>query len=323
MLAIRFSKTGGPEVLEAVDLDAPEPGPNEVLVRNQAVGLNFIEIYQRTGIYPVALPSGLGSEAAGVVEAVGPGVTRFAPGDPVAYGTGPIGAYAEMHVVPEGRAVKLPDGVTPRTAAAVMLKGMTCEFLLRRCYPLKASEPILVWAAVGGVGSIMTQWAKAIGAEVIGCVGSEAKAKLALARGCDHVILYKTEDVAARVRELTGGLGVRVAYDSVGKTSFEATLKSLGRRGLFVSFGNASGPAPAFEPLMLSRAGSLYLTRPTLFDYVATTEELDASAAALFEVVGSGAVKVEIGAEYPLRDARKAHEALQAGETTGSTILIP
>ena len=219
--------------------------------------------------------------------------------------------------------MKLPADIDIKTAAGAMLKGMTSEFLLRRCYPLKAGETILVWAAAGGVGSILTQWAKAIGAVVIGCVGSEAKAEIARAHGCDHTILYKSEDVAARARELTGGAGVRVSYDSVGKSSFEASLKSLGRRGMMVSFGNASGPAPAVEPLVLSRSGSLYLTRPTLFDYVATTEELDACASAVFEVIRSGAVKIAIGQEFPLREARKAHEALQSGETTGSQLLIP
>ena len=323
MLAIRISKTGGPDVLEAVDVPVPQPGPHDVLVRNQAIGLNFIDTYQRSGLYPMSLPSGLGSEGAGVVERVGAEVTRFQPGDVVAYGTGPTGANAEMHLVPEGRLVKLPPDIPVRTAAAAMLKGMTCEFLLRRCHPLKAGEPILAWAAAGGVGSILTQWAKAIGAAVIGCVGTAEKAQIAKANGCDHVVLYKSEDVAARVRELTGGAGVRVVYDSVGKSSFEASLKSLGRRGLFVSFGNASGPVPPIEPLLLSRSGSLYLTRPTLFDYVVTTEELDASASAVFEMIRSGQVKIDIGGEFPLRDIRRAHEALQAGETTGSQLLIP
>lgn len=323
MLAVRISKTGGPEVLELIEVETPKPGPSQILIRSQAIGINFIDTYQRGGLYPIALPSGLGSEGAGVVEAVGGEVTRFKPGDLVGFAVGPIGAYAEFYVAEESRAIPLPADIPPQVAAASLLKGMTCEFLLRRCYPLKAGEPILVWAAAGGVGSILTQWAKAIGAVVIGCVGNEDKAEHARAHGCDHVILYKNEDVAARVRELTGGAGVRVAYDSVGKSSFEASLKSLGRRGMLVSFGNASGPAPAVEPLQLSRSGSLFLTRPTLFDYVASTEDLDASASALFEVIGSGKVRIEIGGEYPLRDVRRAHEALQAGETTGSQLLIP
>ncbi len=323
MLAIQITETGGPEVLKAVDLPVPAPGPGQVLVRHQAIGLNFIDTYMRSGLYPMPLPAVLGSEGAGIVEAVGEGVTRFRPGDRVAHGAAGRGAYCEFQVLPEGRLSRLPDGIDVKTAAAAMLKGMTAEMLLRRVYPLKAGETCLVWAAAGGVGAILTQWAKAIGAVVIGCVGSEAKAELALSHGCDHAILYKSEDVAARVREITGGAGVRVSYDGVGRASFEASIKSLGRRGMMVTYGNASGPVPPFEPLMLSRAGSLFLTRPTLFDYVATTEELDASAAALFEVLGSGAVKIEIGREYALRDVRRAHEDLQSGETTGSQLLIP
>ncbi len=323
MLAIQIAATGGPEVLDIVDLPRPSPGPGQVLVRNEAIGLNFVDTYMRSGLYPVNLPTVLGSEGAGVIEAVGTGVSALKPGDRVGYGVGGVGAYAEFHAIPADRAAKLPDGISTRTAAAAMLKGMTAEFLLRRCHPLKSGEVILVWAAAGGVGLILTQWAKAIGATVIGCVGSPAKVDLARSHGCDHVILYKDEDVAARVREITGGAGVRVSYDGVGKASFDASLKSLGRRGMLVSYGNASGPAPAVEPLTLSRGGSLYLTRPTLYDYVTTAEEHDASAAALFQVIASGAVKIEIGAEFPLRDARKAHKAIQSGETTGSTLLIP
>ncbi len=323
MLAIQISRTGGPEVLEAVDLPTPTPGPGQILVRHEAVGLNFIDTYMRSGLYPATLPMVLGSEGAGVVEAIGEGVTRFRTGDRVGYGIGPTGAYAELHLVPQDRAARLPDGISTRMAAAIMLKGMTAEFLLRRCYPLKAGEPALIWAAAGGVGLILSQWAKALGAVTIGCVGTPAKADLARAHGCDHVVLYKTEDVAARVREITGGAGVRVSYDGVGKSSQAASLQSLGRRGMLVSYGNASGAAPAVEPLALSRGGSLYLTRPTLYDYVATVREHDESVAALFDVIRTGAVKVEIGAEFPLRDARKAHEAIQSGETTGSTLLIP
>ena len=323
MLAIQATRAGGPEVLEAVELPVPEPGPGEIRVRHQAVGLNFIDTYHRSGLYPVSFPAVIGSEGAGVVDAVGEGVTRFAVGDRVGHAPGPLGAYAELQVVAEGRAVRLPDSIDSRTAAAGLLKGMTAEFLLRRCYPLKPGEACLVWAAAGGVGSILSQWAHAIGAVVIGCVGSQDKAELARVNGCDHVLLYKDEDVAARVREITAGEGVRVAYDGVGKASFEASLASLGRRGVLVSYGNASGPAPAVEPLRLSRGGSLYLTRPTLFDYVATTQELDASAEALWGAIGSGAVRVEIGAEFPLAEARRAHETLEAGETVGSTLLIP
>lgn len=323
MLAIQAVRTGGPEVLEAVELPVPAPGPGEILIRQEAAGLNFIDTYQRTGLYPVKLPAVLGLEGAGVIEAVGEGVSRFAVGDRAAYGNGPLGGYAQYHVVPEARAVQVPDGVDGATAAAAMLKGMTAEFLLRRCYPVRPGDAILVHAAAGGVGAILVQWAKALGARVIGTAGSAEKAALARAAGCEEVILYREEDVAARVRDLTGGAGVRVVYDGVGKDTFEGSLNSLGRRGMLVSFGNASGPAPAVEPLRLSRGGSLFLTRPTLFDYVATTAELDESAAALFAVIASGAVKVEIGQTFPLAQARQAHEALEARRTTGSTLLIP
>lgn len=323
MLAIQAVRAGGPEVLEAVDLPIPVAGPGEILIRQEAIGLNFIDTYQRTGLYPVKMPAVLGLEGAGVVEAVGQGVTRFAVGDRAAFGNGPMGAYAEFHVVPAGRAVKIPTGVSSRDAAAAMLKGMTAEFLLRRCYTVKKGDAILVHAAAGGVGTILTQWAKALGARVIATVGSADKAALATGAGADEVILYRDEDVAARVRAITGGTGVRVAYDGVGAATLEASLGSLGRRGMLVSYGNASGPAPAVEPLRLSRGGSLYLTRPTLFDYVATTEELDESAGALFEVIASGAVKIAIGQAFPLAQARQAHEALEARATTGSTLLIP
>lgn len=323
MLAIQAVRAGGPEVLEAVDLPIPVAGPGEILIRQEAIGLNFIDTYQRTGLYPVKMPAVLGLEGAGVVEAVGQGVTRFAVRDRAAFGNGPMGAYAEFHVVPAGRAVKIPTGVSSRDAAAAMLKGMTAEFLLRRCYTVKKGDAILVHAAAGGVGTILTQWAKALGARVIATVGSADKAELATAAGADEVILYRDEDVAARVKVITGGAGVRVAYDGVGAATLEASLSSLGRRGMLVSYGNASGPAPAVEPLRLSRGGSLYLTRPTLFDYVATTEELDESAGALFEVIASGAVKIAIGRAFPLAQARQAHEALEARATTGSTLLIP
>ncbi|HEX4196907.1 MAG TPA: quinone oxidoreductase [Caulobacteraceae bacterium] len=322
MLAVQATRTGGPEVLEAVDLPIPEPGPGQLRIRHHAIGLNFIDTYQRSGLYPMRLPAVLGQEGAGVVDAVGEGVSGWNIGDRAAY-TGQIGAYAEFHVVEAPRVLHLPDDLSFEVAAAALLKGMTAEFLLRRCYPLKAGETILVHAASGGVGVILVQWAKAIGAEVIGAVGSEAKADLARANGCDHVILYQDEDLAARVRQITGGLGVRVAYDSVGKDTFEATLASLGRRGLFVSFGNASGPAPAVEPARLMRSGSLFLTRPTLYDYTATSEDLAESAAALFSVIESGAVKIAIGQTFPLKDARRAHEALESRATIGASLLVP
>lgn len=323
MLAIQAVRAGGPEVLEAVELAIPEPGPGQIRIRNEAVGLNFIDTYQRSGLYPMTLPAVLGLEGAGIVDAVGEGVTRFKAGDRAAYGNGPVGGYAQFHVVPAERAVHVPEGVSARTAAAAMLKGMTAEFLLRRCYPVKRGETILVHAAAGGVGSILVQWAKSLGAQVIGTAGSADKAALAKGHGCDHVILYRDEDVAEKVRGLTGGKGVSVAYDGVGADTFEGTLKSLARRGTFVSFGNASGPVPPFAPLRLSQAGSLYFTRPTLFDYVAATEELDESAAALFQAIASGAVRIEIGQEFPLAETRKAHEALEARATVGATLLIP
>lgn len=323
MKAIQIKATGGPEVMELVDLPTPEPGKGEVRIRNHAIGVNFIDTYHRSGLYPVNPPLVLGTEGAGEVEAVGEGVSRFKVGDRVAYAVRILGAYAEQHVLPADQVAHLPDELSYEEGAAVMLKGMTAEFLLRRCYPLKAGEACLIWAASGGVGSILCQWAKAIGAVVIGVVGSDEKAQMAREHGCDHVLNHRTDDVAARVREITGGAGVRVSYDGVGKASFEASLKSLGRRGMFVSFGNASGPVPAVEPLSLSRAGSLFLTRPTLFDYVTNAQELDESAGAVFEAVRSGAVKIEIGAKRPLAEARQVHEALAASETVGSTVLIP
>lgn len=323
MLAIQASRAGGPEVLEAIEIPVPEPGPGQIRIRHEAIGLNFIDTYQRSGLYPIKMPAVLGQEGAGVVEAVGEGVTRFHVGDRAAYGTGPMGAYAQAHLVAENRAVHLPDGVSTQVGAAAMLKGMTAEFLLRRCYPLRTGEAVLIHAAAGGVGGILTQWAKAIGAVVIGAVGSPDKAVIALGQGCDHVIEYRGEDVAARVKAITGGQGVRVVYDGVGAATFEASLASLGRRGTLVTFGNASGPAPAIEPARLARGGSLFLTRPTLFDYVATDEDLDASAAALFHVIETGAVKIDIGQTFPLAETRRAHEALEARETTGQTLLIP
>jgi NADPH2:quinone reductase len=323
MRAVRFEQTGGPEVLQLVEVETPSPKPGQILVRNQAIGINFIDTYFRTGLYPAKLPAGVGSEGAGIVEAVGEGVTRFKVGDLAAYAGGAMGAYAEYVALPAERAVKPPVGVDAHLAAASLLKGMTAEFLVRRCYPLQAGQPVLIHAAAGGVGQILVQWAKAIGAEVIATVGSEDKADRARAHGADHVILYRETDVAEEVRRLTGGKGVPVVYDSVGKATFEGSLASLARRGMFVSFGNASGAIPPFEPLRLSRAGSLFFTRPTMFDYVATTEELDESAGALFDMILSGKVKVEIGQTFALAEARRAHEALEARETIGASLLIP
>jgi len=321
--AIRIHETGGPDKFKWEEVEVGEPGKGEILLRQTAVGLNFIDVYHRTGLYKVPLPSGIGSEGAGVVEKVGPGVTELKPGDRVAYASGPLGSYAEARLYPAERAIKLPDGISDRQAGAMMLQGMTVEYLVRRTYPVKAGQTVLLHAAAGGVGLIASQWLKHIGATVIGTAGGPEKMALAKAHGCDHVIDYHKEDVAKRVRELTGGKGVPVAYDSVGKDTFQATLDSLSPRGMFVSFGNSSGPVPAFEPIILSAKGSLYITRPTLMAYVATREDLVQSAAALFDVVLKGAVKIEINQTYPLKEAAQAHRDLEARKTTGSTILLP
>lgn len=322
MIVVQADRAGGPEVFSAVEKPTPAPGPGQILIRHTAVGLNYIDIYQRTGLYPVSFPAVLGSEAAGVVEAVGEGVTRFKVGDHAAY-AGQGAAYAEANLVPEGRAVHVPHGVSLQTAAAAMLKGMTAEFLIRRCYPVKAGDTVLVHAAAGGVGQILVQWIKALGGVVIATAGGPEKLALARGLGADHAIDYRTEDVARRVREITGGKGVPVAYDSVGAATFEGTLASMAPRGVMVSFGNASGPPPPIAPGRLAQAGSLFLTRPSLVHYIATTEELDASAAALFAVIQSGTVKIAIGQTFALRDVGAAHEALEARATTGSTLLLP
>jgi len=322
MRAVRISQTGGPEVLELVEVDKPEPRPGQILLRHEAIGINFIDTYLRSGLYPTKLPGGLGVEAAGVVEAVGEGVTRFKVGDRAASANVP-GSYADYSVLPADRAVKIRKGVDSRTAAAALLKGMTVEYLLLRLHEVEPGETILVHAAAGGVGQIMVQWAKALGAVVIATVGSEAKAARVRELGADHVILYRDQDVAAEVRRITDGKGVPVAYDSVGKDTFEGTLKSLARRGVFVSFGNASGPPPQVDARQLMVNGSLFFTRPTMADYHATTEELDASAAALFDLIGSGRIEIEIGQTFALADARKAHEALESRSTIGASLLIP
>ncbi len=323
MLAIQATRTGGPEVLEAVDLPMPTPGPGEILIRHEAIGLNFIDTYYRRGLYPARLPGVMGVEGAGIVEAIGEGVTRFEVGDRAAYAGGPLGAYAEARVYKADRAVKLPEGISSAVAAAAMLKGMTAEFLLRRCYPVKAGQTVLVHAAAGGVGQILVQWARHLGCRVIGTTGDADKATLARSLGCDEVILYRDEDVATRARDLTGGQGVPVVYDGVGAATLEGSLGALARRGMLVSYGNASGPAAAVLPSRLAQGGSLFLTRPGLFDYIATREELDESATALFEVLAGGSVKVDIGQTFPLAQARLAHETLEGRGTVGSTLLIP
>ena len=320
MRAIRLHATGGPDVLRLEDTPIPVTGPGDILVRHAAVGLNFIDIYQRTGLYPIPLPATLGLEAAGRVEAVGPGVTRFQPGDRVAYCSS-LGAYADANVVKADRAVRLPDGISFDVAAASLLKGLTAEFLARRIWSVERGDTVLVQAAAGGVGLILCQWLNHLGVRVIGCVGSDDKAALARTHGCAEVINYSAEDIAARVKALTDGAGVKVAYDSVGRSTLDASLASLSRRGLLVSFGNASGPPDPVDPLRLSRGGSLFLTRPTLFDYVATPDALDTAAAALFDVIARGQVTIEIGQTYPLEAVSAAHTALAARATTGATLL--
>jgi len=322
--AIRFSRTGGPEVLAWEEIPIGSPGHGQVRIRHKAVGLNFIDTYHRTGLYPLqAMPSGIGLEAAGVVEALGEGVSDFAVGDRVAYGTGPIGAYSEARNIPAEKLVKVPDSIDDKTAAAIMLKGLTAQYLLRRTYRVKAGDTILVHAAAGGVGLILCQWAKHLGATVIGTVGSTAKAELARAHGCEHTILYRVTDVAKRVRELTGGAGVPVVYDGVGKDTFAASLDSLAPLGMMVSFGNASGPVGSIDPLVFSQKGSLFFTRPTLMHYAAKREDLAAMAAELFDVIESGAVKIEVNQTYRLFDAAHAHRDLESRKTTGSTVLLP
>jgi NADPH2:quinone reductase len=320
--AIRIHQPGGPEVLRLEEVAVGEPGPGEARVRHAAVGVNFIDVYHRTGLYPLPLPAGIGVEGAGVVEAVGAGVSHLRPGDRVGYFGAP-GSYAEARLVAADRLVKLPAEIPDRTAAAMMLKGLTVRSLVRRTYPVKAGETVLVHAAAGGVGLLMTQWLKALGATVIGTVGSDEKAALARAHGCDHVIVYTREDFPARVRELTGGEGVPVVYDSVGKATFDGSLDCLRPLGLMVTFGNASGPVPPLDVGVLARKGSLFLTRPTVFSYVAKREDLEAAAAELFEMVRSGKVKVEVSRTWPLAEAGEAHRALEARRTTGSLVLLP
>lgn len=322
--AIVLSETGGPENLRWQEVTVGEPGPGQVRLRHTAIGLNFIDVYHRTGLYPLpSLPAVIGLEAAGVVEAVGPGVSDLTVGSRVAYASPPAGAYAEVRLMPADRLVALPDGIDEAHAAAMMLKGMTAEYLLCRTYKVKAGDTILVHAASGGVGLIVCQWAKHLGVQVIGTVGSDAKAELARAHGCDHPIVYTREIFVDRVKALTDGAGVAVVYDSVGKDTFMGSLDCLAPMGMMVSFGNASGAVPAFEPGILSAKGSLFLTRPTLMTYTAKRADLVASARALFEVVLKGAVTIEINQRYPLRDAAQAHRDLEARKTTGSTLLMP
>ena len=323
MKAIRFARTGGPDVLALEEIELAPPAPGQVRVRHTVIGVNFIDTYQRSGLYKLPLPSGLGSEAAGVVEAVGQGVTSLNVGDRVGYCTGPIGAYAEANNVPADRVVKLPAGVGDETAAAAMLKGMTAQYLLKRTFPVQRGQTILIHSAAGGVGLIAGQWARHLGATVIGTVGSDDKIALAKANGYEHVLNLQKDDWVAYVREMTKGEGVPVVYDSVGKDTFTGSLDCLAPRGMMVSFGNSSGAVPAVEPAILSAKGSLYLTRPTLFHYVRTSRELQETAADLFAVIASGAVKIAVNQRFALKDARAAHEALHSRKTTGATVLIP
>lgn len=321
--AIRFKALGGPDVLSLERIDLPAPPQGHVRIRHTAIGVNFIDVYHRTGLYPLPLPSGLGLEAAGVIESLGSGVPNWRIGDRVAYASGPIGAYAQAANIPSARIVKIPDAISDDVAAASLLKGMTAEYLLLRTYLVKPNETILFHAAAGGVGQIACQWAKALGATIIGTVGSRDKVAAAQAAGCDHVIVSREENVAARVREITGGKGVPVVYDSVGRDTFMASIDSLSPLGVFVSFGNASGPVPPFEPGLLAQKGSLFFTRPTLATYTATPELLAQSAGALFSAMASGAVKVAKPKSYPLAHAAEAHIALQSRTTMGSLILTP
>ncbi|WP_422929905.1 quinone oxidoreductase family protein [Singulisphaera sp. PoT] len=321
--AFRITETGGPEVLKWEDVEVGEPGEGQARIRHTAIGVNYIDTYHRSGLYPLPLPTGLGSEAAGVVEAVGPGVTVVKPGDRVAYAGGPPGSYAEARLIPAQLLVKIPGGVSDEIAAAVMLKGMTSQYLIKRTYPVKAGETVLFHAAAGGVGLIACQWLKALGATVIGTVGSDEKAKIALAHGCDHVIISTREDVAKRVRELTEGVGVPVSFDSVGKDSFLSSIDSLKPLGMFVSFGNSSGKVTPFDIGLLTQKGSLYMTRPSLATYTASRSDLEATAADVFDVIQSGKVKVEIRHTYPLAEAAQVHRDLEGRRTVGSIVMTP
>lgn len=323
MKAIKFHKTGAPEVMQYEDVRLDAPGPGQVRLRHTAIGLNYLDTYYRSGLYPLPLPSVLGFEGAGIVESLGEGVTQLKEGDRVAYGAGPLGSYSQVRNIPANRLAKLPESISDCTAAAMMLKGMTARYLLRETYKVKPGDTILWHAVAGGVGLIAVQWAKHLGVRIIGTTSSPEKAALAKSMGCDEVINYTEENVAERVRELTNGKGVPVVYDGVGQATLEASLDSLSPLGLLVSFGSASGPVKDFDTGVLAAKGSLYLTRPSLNTYVDSDEALQANVADLFEVVGSGAVNIEVNQTYALADAVKAHQDLEGRKTTGSTILLP
>ena len=322
--AVRIHAPGGPDNLRYDDVEVGDPGPGEVRLRQTAIGLNYIDVYHRTGLYPLGdLPHAIGMEAAGVVDALGAGVTGLKVGDRVAYAAPPVGAYAEVRLMPADRVVILPDAISDETGAAMMMQGMTVEYLIRRTYRVKAGETVLLHAAAGGIGLIACQWLKHLGATVIGTVGSPEKAELARAHGCDHPVNYREESFVERVKEVTGGQGVPVVYDSIGKDTWDDSLDCLQPLGLMVTFGNASGPVPPVNLGVLGQKGSLYVTRPTLMTYTAKREDLEASAQALFEVVLSGAVKIEVHQTYPLAETAQAHRDLEGRKTTGSTILLP
>jgi NADPH2:quinone reductase len=321
--AIRIHKHGGPEVLQYEDVTVGDPGPGQARIRQSAIGLNFIDTYHRSGLYPLQMPSGIGLEGAGMVEAVGSGVTGLRVGDRVAYAGGPPGAYAELRLIPAERLVKVPQGISDQTAAAMMLKGLTTQYLIRSTYRVQAGQTVLFHAAAGGVGLIACQWLKALGVTVIGTVGSEEKAKLAKAHGCAHTIIYTKENFAERVKEITDGKKLPVVYDGVGKDTFMGSLDCLQPRGMLVVFGNGSGPVAAFDLNLLAGKGSLYVTRPTLVTYSAQREDLETMAADLFDVVKSGTVKIEVNQTYALKDAAQAHRDLEGRKTTGSTVLLP
>jgi NADPH2:quinone reductase len=318
--AIRVHETGGPEVLKWEEVEVGEPGPGQVRLRQEAAGLNFIDVYHRTGLYKQEMPFTPGVEGAGIVDAVGSGVSNVQPGDRVAY-AGPVGGYAEQRLIAADRLVKLPEAISSEEAAAMMLQGLTVEMLIRRVFPVKSGDTILVHAAAGGVGLILCQWAKALGATVIGTVGSDEKAELARAHGCDHPIVYTRQDFVAEVERITSGKKVPVVYDGVGRDTFMKSLDCLARRGMMVSYGNASGPVDPFPATLLATKGSLFLTRPTLYDYVITSAELQQAAKELFDVIESGKVKIEVKQRFALKDAAEAHRALEARKTTGSTVL--
>ena len=323
-LAVQIRQPGGPEELQIVDVPVGEPGPGQIRIRHHAIGLNFIDVYHRTGLYPLAMPAGIGMEGAGVVEAVGEGVTHLRPGDRAAYASQPPGSYCEVRVMPAQCVCKLPDDISFETGAAMMLKGLTAQYLLKKTLPvegLQSGDPVLFHAAAGGVGLIACQWARALGLQLIATAGTDAKCQLALANGAAHAINYNTEDFAARVKEITAGKGVKVVYDSVGKDTWDKSLECLRPFGLMASFGNASGPVPPFAPGSLGAKGSLYVTRQTLFTHIATRESTQAMADELFAVVASGQVKIHIDQRYPLAEVQQAHRDLEARKTTGSTIL--